>query len=185
MFQPAHRNGCGWYADSPGGGPDDWADMGRTGAAGIANFLSPYSAGDYRKQALPHSKVIGEHPQSLPDTHGSPAMGMASAALAANLEPATFRKLIIDFLPTHPVAPKRGVRLAVSLDGAAPLILSGMDGAVLANLRRLTTTVKIASPGQHSLTVWMVDPGIVIDKPVLDFSPPKDTYPGPPESYRR
>jgi hypothetical protein len=54
------KNGYRWYADSPGGGPDDWADMGRTGAAGIANFLSPYSDGDYRKQALLHSNVIGE-----------------------------------------------------------------------------------------------------------------------------
>jgi hypothetical protein len=88
------KNGYLWYADSPGGGPDDWADMGRTGAAGIANFLSPYSDGDYRKQALLHSKVIGEHPQSFPDTHGSPVMGMAYAALAANLEPANFRKLM-------------------------------------------------------------------------------------------
>ena len=78
----------------PAGGADDWADMGRTGAAGIANFLSPYSDGDYRKQALLHSNVIGEHPQSFPDTHGSPVMGMAYAALAANIEPANFRKLM-------------------------------------------------------------------------------------------
>ena len=56
---------------------------------------------------------------------------------------------------------------------------------MLANLRRLTTTVKIAAPGQHTLTVWMVDPGVVIDKLVLDFTPAKDTYSGPPESYRR
>ena len=88
------KNGYLWYADSPGGGPDDWADMGRTGAAGIANFLSPYSDSSYRKQALLHSKVIGEHPQSFPDTHGSPPMGMAYAALAANIEPANFRKLM-------------------------------------------------------------------------------------------
>ena len=88
------KNGYVWYADSPGGGPDDWADMGRTGAAGIANILSPYHDGDYRKQALLHSKVIGEHPQSFPDTHGSPPMGMAYAALAANIEPANFRKLM-------------------------------------------------------------------------------------------
>jgi hypothetical protein len=88
------KNGYLWYADSPGGGPDDWADMGRTGAAGIANLLSPFSDGDYHKQALLHSKVIGEHPQSFPDTHGSPPMGMAYAALAANIEPANFRKLM-------------------------------------------------------------------------------------------
>ncbi len=88
------KNGYLWYADSPGGEPDDWADMGRTGAAGIANFLSPYADGDYRKQSLLHSKVIGEHPQSFPDTHGSPPMGMAYTALAANIEPANFRKLM-------------------------------------------------------------------------------------------
>jgi len=87
-------NGYVWYADSPGGGPNDWADMGRTGAAGIANFLSPYADGACRKQALLHSKVIGEHPQSFPDTHGSPVMGMAYAALAANIEPANFRNLM-------------------------------------------------------------------------------------------
>ena len=37
------QNGYVWYGDEVGGGPDGWADMGRTGAAGIANFLSPYS----------------------------------------------------------------------------------------------------------------------------------------------
>ena len=82
-------------------------------------------------------------------------------------------------------------RLWVSIDwnraptGEAPRILTGKGGDVLANLRRLTTTVKITSPGQHTLTVWMVDPGVVLDKLVLDFTPAKDTYLGPPESFRR
>lgn len=88
------ENGYLWYGDSPGGGPNDWADMGRTGAAGIANFLSPYPDGAYRKQALRYSDVIGQHPQSFPDTHGSPPMGMAYEALAANIEPKNFRKLM-------------------------------------------------------------------------------------------
>ena len=68
--------------------------MGRTGAAGIANFLCPYPDGDYRQRALLHSKVIGQHPQSFPDTHGSPPMGMAYAALTAHLDPANFRKIM-------------------------------------------------------------------------------------------
>ncbi|MCX6873058.1 MAG: glycosyl hydrolase 115 family protein [Verrucomicrobia bacterium] len=94
-------------------------------------------------------------------------------------------RLDIDCLPTKPVAPDRGARLAVSLDGETPRILTGKGGDVLANLRRLTATMKITVPGQHTLTVWMVDPGVVIDKLVLDFAPPQDTYLGPPESYRR
>jgi hypothetical protein len=90
------ENGYLWYGDSPGGGEDDWADMGRTGAAGIAFHLSPYSGTGYKSQALKYSNIIGKHPQSFPDTHGSPPMGMAYEALAANLKPANFRKLMDD-----------------------------------------------------------------------------------------
>jgi hypothetical protein len=88
------ENGYVWYGDQIGGGPDGWADMGRTGAAGIANFLSPYRDSVYRDRALAHAKLIGQHPQSFPDTHGSPAMGMAFTALAANIDPESFRKLM-------------------------------------------------------------------------------------------
>jgi hypothetical protein len=87
-------NGYVWYNDRQGGGPDDWADMGRTGAAGIANFLSPYEDTVYRERAMSHARVIGSHPQSFPDTHGSPPMGMAYAAAAANIDADSFRKLM-------------------------------------------------------------------------------------------
>lgn len=90
----AGPNGYVWYGDQIGGGADGWADMGRTGATGIANFLSPYDDPVYRERALAHAKVIGQHPQSFPDTHGSPPMGMAYAALAANTDPDSFRKLM-------------------------------------------------------------------------------------------
>lgn len=87
-------NGYVWYGDGVGGGPNDWADPGRTGAAGIANAMSPYSDDVYRQRALLHAKVIGDHPQSFPDTHGSPIMGMGYAALAAHVNPADFRRLM-------------------------------------------------------------------------------------------
>lgn len=87
-------NGYLWYADQIGGPADGWADMGRTGASAVANFLSPYTEPVYRERALAHARVIGEHPQSFPDTHGSPAMGMAYTALAAHIEPQAFRKLM-------------------------------------------------------------------------------------------
>jgi len=88
------KNGYVWYGDKRGGGPDNWADHGRTGAAGIANFFSPYDSADYRKRALSHAKVIGAHPQSFPDTHGSPPMGMAYTALGASVDADSFRMLM-------------------------------------------------------------------------------------------
>ncbi len=87
------NNGYVWYADSPAG-RNDWADMGRTGAAGLANLLSPYQDRRYRKRGLAHARIIGEHPGSFPDTHASPIMGMGYAAAAANLDPGSSRKLL-------------------------------------------------------------------------------------------
>jgi hypothetical protein len=87
-------NGYVWYGDRQGGGEDDWADMGRTGAAAIAYFMSPYPEAAYRERARVHARVIGQHPQSFPDTHGSPPMGMAFTALGASVDPASFRKLM-------------------------------------------------------------------------------------------
>jgi len=86
------RNGYVWYGDEVAG-HDRYADMGRTGAAGIACHLSPWN-GDYRERALAHARCIGAHPDSFPDTHGSPTMGMVFAALAANVDPQSFRQLM-------------------------------------------------------------------------------------------
>ncbi|MSR48031.1 MAG: hypothetical protein EXS13_13395 [Planctomycetes bacterium] len=87
------KNGYLWYADSVAGDAD-WADMGRTGAAGIAHFLSPWPGESHRARALQHAAVIGAHPESFPDTHGSPILGMGYAALAAHVEPSSFRRLM-------------------------------------------------------------------------------------------
>lgn len=96
-------------------------------------------------------------------------------------------RLHIDCLPTRPIAPGRGVRLAISIDGNEPQVLGERPRStadVLANLRRYSNTITIDKPGRHTLTIWMVDPGVIIDKIVLYTGAPKDSYLGPPESYR-
>jgi hypothetical protein len=55
----AGRNGYVWYADSAAS-ETDWADMGRTGVAAIANRLSPWPGDDYLTRAHKHALVIGE-----------------------------------------------------------------------------------------------------------------------------
>ena len=87
------RNGYVWYEDKAAG-HNKWADMGRTGAAGIANALSPYADSVYKKRALAHARVIGRHPESFPDTHGSPLMGMGYAVMAAQVDPSSLRRLL-------------------------------------------------------------------------------------------
>jgi hypothetical protein len=93
LVRASGKNAYVWYEDQAAG-EYDWADMGRTGAAGAANLLSPYKDPIYGKRALAHARVIGEHPQSFPDTHGSPVMGMGYAAAAANMDKSSFRRLM-------------------------------------------------------------------------------------------
>ena len=106
-------------------------------------------------------------------------------------------ELQLDCLPAKPVSPDRGVRLAVSIDGGEPKLLDPktdeitehrlwhgvMDRDIMFNLTRLRQTVKIDQPGKHTLTVWMVDPGVMFDKLVLYTKAPKVSYFGPPESF--
>ncbi|MFT7535777.1 MAG: hypothetical protein ACI85K_001730 [Hyphomicrobiaceae bacterium] len=87
------RNGYTWYEDDVPS-HSNYADMGRTGAAGLANLMSPYRDAIYKQRAQNHANCIGENPDSFPDTHGSPTMGMAFTALAANANAKDFQRLM-------------------------------------------------------------------------------------------
>jgi len=89
------ENGYVWYEDESAG-DTSWADPGRTGAAGIANWLCPHDVAAHQQQALRHARCIGAHPEPFPDTHGSPTMGMVFAALAANCDPDSFARLMAE-----------------------------------------------------------------------------------------
>ena len=52
-------------------------------------------------------------------------------------------------------------------------ILQGQSNVV--GMGDVGPEIRIPSPGQHTLAVRMVDPGVVLDKLVLDFTPPKES----------
>jgi len=92
----------------------------------------------------------------------------------------------------------RGLQYAVSFDTDTPQIVtlvpenySAQNGnrdwekSVADNARYSHSTHLIAKPGYHVLKIWMVDPGIVLQKLVVNTGGVKPCYLGPPESFYR
>jgi hypothetical protein len=86
-------------------------------------------------------------------------------------------------IPSNPINADYGLRLAVAVDHGEPIIISRHAGRnVIDNLMTLKTKLDMPKEGPHKLKVWMVDPGLAIDKIIIDTGGLKDSYLGPPES---
>ena len=86
--------------------------------------------------------------------------------------------------PGLPVNGDYRQRVAVALDDQEPQIIDYERGNrdVMNNLMTLHGTLTVDSPGAHILKVFMVDPGVVIDKITLFKDQLPQSYLGPPES---
>ena len=94
--------------------------------------------------------------------------------------------------PTLNFVPGRGLRFAVSVDDQNPTMVDALEHntvedwsrAVSDGVRRVRTKVVVDRPGYHTLKVWMVDPGVVLEKIVVSQGAVHPSYLGPPESFR-
>lgn len=91
--------------------------------------------------------------------------------------------------------PNRDIKLAVSFDDEKPSYTinvpdkfkvhwSNPDWAetVVKQARQCKTTLKISKSGTHVLKVWMIDPGVVVQKILVNTGGLKPSYLGPNES---
>jgi len=94
--------------------------------------------------------------------------------------------------PTLNFVPGRGLRFAVSVDGGPRTVVDELEHnsqqdweqAVSDGVRRVTVPLTIAKPGAHTLEIWAVDPGVVLERLVVSHGPLKPSFLGPPESGR-
>ena len=94
--------------------------------------------------------------------------------------------------PTQKFQPGAGLRYAISFDDEAPQIVNihadasqaAWEREVADGAAEFITSHLIANPGQHTLKFWAVDPGVVLQKLVVDTGGMKASYLGPPESPR-
>ena len=98
--------------------------------------------------------------------------------------------------PTLNFVQGRGLRYALSFDDQPPQIITAvpanytaLDGnrdwetTVKDGVRKVTTAFRLSKTGYHTLKFWMVDPGVVLQKLVVNLGGVQPSYLGPPESY--
>jgi len=99
--------------------------------------------------------------------------------------------------PTLNFLPERDLKIGISFDEEDPRVIvvvpkdfNAMNGnkdweqTVMDNARFINLTQTITTPGYHTFKIWMIDPGIVIEKIVVDTGGVRASYLGPPESIR-
>jgi hypothetical protein len=152
------RGGTGW-AMIP--------DLGRTGDGSVAVFPTTMSA-------VPLVRAKADAPCLDYSVHFPKA---GEFTLRANL------------IPAHPLV-GGSLRFAVALDDGAPQLVELVfkDGSaewaqgVLDNMRVATTTLVVPTAGAHTLRLYGLEAGVVIDKLVLySGTVPPPGYLGPPE----
>lgn len=92
-------------------------------------------------------------------------------------------KVTLHSSPTRPINASYKLRYAVSFDNETPVEVTGGSASVIDNVRIMTKEFTLDRAGRHVLKIWMVDPGMVLDKIVIDTGGVVDSYLGPPESF--
>ena len=100
------------------------------------------------------------------------------------------------FSPTLNFMPGRGLQYAISFDEEAPEVITLVpenfnamnrnaewEKSVSDNARFSHSTHQIKMPGYHTLKIFMVDPGVVLQKIIVNTGGLKQSYLGPPESF--
>ncbi|MCB0628145.1 MAG: glycosyl hydrolase 115 family protein [Saprospiraceae bacterium] len=101
--------------------------------------------------------------------------------------------------PTLNYQKNEGLKYAIAIDDEAPQIINVHEGdekpdweypdwwnnSVTDHIRIRQSTHKAVKAGQHTLKIWMVDPGVVFQKFVIDAGGLQPSYLGPPESVYR
>ncbi|MFD2098620.1 glycosyl hydrolase 115 family protein [Flagellimonas iocasae] len=98
--------------------------------------------------------------------------------------------------PTLNYKKNEGLKYAIAIDDEEPQIVNMHEGetqpdweypdwwnnSVTDHIKKKRTEHESIKPGKHTLKIWMIDPGVVFQKFVLDLGGLRPSYLGPPES---
>lgn len=105
----------------------------------------------------------------------------------------TTANVTVYLAPSLNTDPTRPLRYAIAIDNAEPLVVQPIPSLpvgslpsfwndMVSNSAASNTTKHAVTPGEHTLNLWALEPGLVIQKIVLDLGGVRKSYLGPPES---
>ena len=134
----------------------------------------------------------------FPTTAPEPASAAPALQYDFNLAQAGEATLHYNLIPTQPIVYGRPLRFAVALDDDPPELVtiaagtgaeSGVSRAwqenVLDNTTTGTSQHAFAAAGSHALKVYMIDPGVLLEKIVIEQGGLPASYLGPAETLAR
>jgi len=79
----------------------------------------------------------------------------------------------------------------MSFDDGRPVVVDALEHntnrdweeTVKDSVRTVHCALPVASPGYHTLNIWMVDPGVAVQKIIVDMGGLRPSYLGPAESF--
>ncbi|WP_295803403.1 glycosyl hydrolase 115 family protein [uncultured Microbulbifer sp.] len=94
------------------------------------------------------------------------------------------------FAPSLNFQPGRGLRYAIALDDEKPKVVNILAGethqswaqAVSDGVRVATSSHQVSRPGPHTLRIYAVDPGVTMQKLIVDTGGLRHSFLGPPQS---
>ncbi len=105
---------------------------------------------------------------------------------------------VLHLSPSLNFLPDRDFKIGISFDDEAPQIITVVpkefnaqngnrewEKTVMDNTRYVMAELSVSEAGYHTLKIWMIDPGIVLEKIVVNTGGVRPSYLGPPESFFR
>ena len=168
------------------------------------HFSTPYEPEPFSWKVVDNLGKTGSSIISLPIKKGRVALSETSPRVSYDVHFRTKGKVKVHMLfsPTINYATREGMYYGLSFDGEDPVrinydsdpdifnyngkVPSNWHANVADNIKVITTEFEINETGNHTLNYFRVDEGLVLQRIIIETenSQLKETYLGPPESFR-